>query len=258
MSGIIKVLSIMVAVAVSAPLPAVFAENNIGERVEKPVQKAIDIRQETQKAQDQWREERQRLVDAFENLQQEQQQLQEQKKHLLEVSSATKARIAEKEKQLADIEQISVQIQPFLTELIVRLHQQVANDMPFLSVERGRRLERLDQMMTDPDVMISEKFRKIMEALMVEAEYSRTIEVYQETIKADGRDILVNIFRLGRICLFYQTLDQKGCGFYNVSAGAWHSLPDSYNYTIQAAMDIGAKRRPVELLSLPIGRMVVK
>jgi hypothetical protein len=70
-----------------------------------------------------------------------------------------------------------------------------------------------------------------------------------------GSAILANIFRLGRIALFYQTLDGKVCGFYNVASAAWNPLPKAYNHTIQSAMDIGTKRRPVELLSLPIGRM---
>lgn len=255
---IIISLNILIVLSISVPSPGWSADNPVAERVKKPVQKAIDLRQETQKAQEQWHEERQRLVDAFEHLQQEHEQLQEQKRHLEEVKASTQVRIAEKERQLTDIEQISVQIQPFLNELIARLRQEITDDMSFLSHERGQRLHRLDQLMTDPDVAISEKFRKITEALMVEAEYGRTIEVYQETIHADNRDILVNIFRLGRISLFYQTLDQEGCGFYNVAAGAWHPLPHSYNQTIQTAMDIGAKRRPVEMLSLPIGRMVVK
>ena len=226
--------------------------------MEKPVKKAIEVRQETQEAQDKWREERQRLAEEYDHLEQEMKQLDEQKRHLEETTSAAKLRIAEKEKQLADIEQISARIEPFLEELMERLHDEIKDDLPFLPEERTKRLTAVGHMMTEPDVTISEKFRKIMEALMVEAEYGKTIEVYQETITVEGRDILVNIFRLGRLALFYQSLNQKDCGFYNVAKGAWHPLPDSYNYAIQIAMDIGAKRRPVELLSLPVGKLVVR
>jgi hypothetical protein len=110
--------------------------------------------------------------------------------------------------------------------------------------------------MEDPEVSVSEKFRKAMEALLVEAEYGSTIEVYQQTIAVDDAPSLVNVFRLGRISLFYQTLDQKRCGFYDVAAAAWRPLPTAFNRCLQTAIEIGAKRRPVELLTLPLGRMV--
>jgi hypothetical protein len=107
-------------------------------------------------------------------------------------------------------------------------------------------------------VAISEKYRKVMEALLVEAEYGFTIEAYQETITIDGQPLLADIFRLGRISLFYQSLDRKRCGFYNAAKGVWQSLDTVHNPAIQAALDIAAKRRPVELLSLPVGRMVLQ
>jgi len=252
------ILRILMGVAICAPLQCWAANSEVRDRVEKPVRDAIDIRQKTQKAQEHWQEERQKLVDAYEELQGLQKQMAAQKDSLTQTSAAARTRIAAKAKQLADIEQISVQIQPFLGELIKGLRQQFNDDMPFLADERGQRLDKLDRLTADPNVEVSEKFRKIMEALMVEAEYGRTIEVYQETIEVENRAILTNIFRLGRITLFYQTLDQKRCGFYNVASGVWSPLPKSYNYAVQTAMDIGLKRRPVELLTLPIGRMTVR
>jgi hypothetical protein len=116
----------------------------------------------------------------------------------------------------------------------------------------------LETLLSDPDVVISEKYRKVMEALLVEAEYGFTIETYQETITIDGRPLLVDIFRLGRISLFYQSLDRKKCGFYNTADAAWQDLDPSFNPVIQPAIDIAAKRRPVELLTLPVGKIVVQ
>jgi hypothetical protein len=97
-----------------------------------------------------------------------------------------------------------------------------------------------------------------METLLIEAEYGNTIEVYQETIAVEDQSILVNIFRLGRISIFYQTLDEKSSGFYDISLEAWRQLPRSYNHGIQTAINIGAKRQPVELLTLPLGRIAVR
>ena len=90
---------------------------------------------------------------------------------------------------------------------------------------------------------------------MVEAEYGRTIEVYQDTIKVAGQPLLATIFRLGRIGLFYQTLDHSRSGMFDVASRRWIPLPSSVDNDLRTAIDIGAKRQPVELLSLPLGRM---
>jgi hypothetical protein len=97
-----------------------------------------------------------------------------------------------------------------------------------------------------------------MEALLVETEYGTTIEVYQQTIPLSGEETLVNIFRLGRLRLFYQTLDKQECGFFNPAQKVWEPLGNTHLKTIQAAIDMGLKRKPVEILTLPIGRIVVQ
>ncbi len=250
---------IFVCIAIMAELSAADsgrAENSdFSEQVKKPVREAIDTRQTTQKTEEKWRDQRRKLVAAYEQLQTEQTRLQAQKKMLVQEITAAKERIAVKEKQLDNIEQISTQIMPFLQELMGRLRQLVSDDMPFLKAEREQRIARLNRLMEDPEVSVSEKFRKTMEALLVEAEYGNNIEVYQQTIALNGTSSLVNIFRLGRISLFYQTLDQKRCGFYDMAATGWRPLPTVFNRSIQTAIEIGAKRRPVELLALPLGRM---
>jgi predicted RNase H-like nuclease (RuvC/YqgF family) len=222
------------------------------------VRQSIDTRQATQKAEEQWRLEKERLVARFEQLEQKQRQLTEQKKELNHQIEPARGRISAKEKQLADIEEISNRIPPFVNEISNALKSQVTEGLPFLLKERQGRIQRLETVISQPDVDISEKYRKIMEALLVEAEYGFTIETYQETIAIDGQAMLVDIFRLGRISLFYQSLDRKRCGFYNTADGAWQDLETAHNVSIQTAIDIAAKRRPIELLTLPLGRMVAR
>jgi hypothetical protein len=226
--------------------------------IEQPVRESINTRQATQKAEEQWRLEREKMVARFEQLQKEQEQLQYQKTELYRQAELTRPRLVAKEKQLADIEQISSRIRPFLDELVNELKFRVAEGLPFLTSERQRRIHKLESIMADPEITLSEKYRKVMEALLVEAEYGFTIEVYQETITVEDQPMLVDIFRLGRLSLFYQSLDQKHCGFYNVAKGRWQSLHPSQNQEMRTAIEIGTKRRPVELLALPIGRMVAR
>lgn len=231
---------------------------DVANRIEKPVRKSITLQQETQRAVSDWRSQKDQYIALYESLEEERENLLNEKKKLQQNNRLLEEHIATKKQQLEDIQQISDQITPFISETVSRLRRLYESDMPFLKEERRRRIESLESLMDDPDVAISEKFRKAMEALMVEAEYGRTIEVYQESIDLGAEQRLVNVFRLGRVSLFYQTLDRRQCGVYNPAERGWTTLSPAYNRDLQLAMDIAAKRRPVELLQLPIGRMAVK
>jgi len=225
------------------------------EQIKKPVSESIRIRQNTQQNEVQWQGDKQKLLARYDELTETALQLSGKKQALTEKNENSRSRIVVKQKQLDDIEQIQKEIIPLIASLIKELEEFTATDLPFLTEERDVRLQRLVEIRDDPEIAVSEKFRKVMEAMLVEIEYGNTIEVYQETIATEERKMLVNIFRLGRVAQFFQTLDHQSCGFYNVAAAAWQPLPTSYNRTIEAAMEIGAKRRPVELLTLPLGRI---
>lgn len=237
------------------PPPAWSQTDEVTTRVERPVREAIATRQNTQRDEAQWRDEKERLLARHETLTREIDQLQAQTEELTRATAAARQRIADKQKELADIEAIQGQIQPFIQEMIAWLRQSLDEGPPMLPVERRARIERLAHLADDPETTTSEKFRKLMEAFMVEAEYGHTIEVYQEHVPLADKTVLVNIFRLGRLNLFYQTLDRASCGVFDVAAGHWQALPDKYNPAIHTALEIGAKRQPVELLSLPLGRI---
>ncbi len=225
------------------------------DQIKKPVAESIRIRQETQEQEQKWRDDREKLLTRHTGLEEEKKRLTLQRAALDEKVIGLKSRIAVKEKQLEDIEGIQKEITPMIASLIKELQEFVAADLPFLGEERRNRLARLVELRDDPEVAVSEKFRKVLEALLVEAEYGNNIEVYQETIATGGHDMLVDIFRLGRVGLFFQSLDHKSCGFYNVAAASWQPLPGEYSRAVAGAMEIGAKRRPAELLTLPLGRI---
>ena len=255
------VLLSIVLILPAAPLPGLADKtdaDDFNQQVTKPVHDAVKIRQGTQKEADQWRDEKEKLVAHYERLENERVIWQDRRSQLQESVQAAMQRVAEKQKELTDIDQIRSRIEPFLKNQAAQLRQHLADDLPFLLQERELRIQRLDDLMTDPEVTVSEKYRKVMEALLVEAEYGNTIEVYQQTIRVEHTEMLVNVFRLGRISLFYQTLDLQQCGVFEVATGDWKPLSEEYNRDISAAIEMGSKRKPVELLNLPLGRMSVQ
>jgi len=250
-----RILPLLVLGAVLTPYLVWAAGDAVREKIEKPVRRAIDTRQATQASEAAWRRERDKRMALLSSLQEEQARLTEEETHLRRERAACRERIAAKTRQLAAGQEIGNQIVPYLEEVLAALRARIDTDPPFLTDERRKRVDRLATLLADPGVTVSEKFRKTIEALMVEAEYGRTIEVYQDTIAVEGQPLLATVFRLGRLGLFYQTLDHIHSGMFDVASQTWIPLPPSFDNALQTAIDIGARRQPVELLSLPLGRM---
>lgn len=231
---------------------------NVKKEIEAPVHEAVEIEQKTQAREVKWRTEKEKKTLEFEALEKELAMVEKERNTEAARRTALISNISRKTKQLEDIAEIEGRMSPFLCDLLDKIKKLNARDLPFLQEERQKRIQALEELNANPEIPVSEKFRKLMEALLVETEYGTTIEVYQQTVPLSGEETLVNIFRLGRLRLFYQTLDKQQCGFFNPAQKKWEPLENSYLKTIQAAIDMGSKRKPVEILTLPIGRIVVQ
>lgn len=163
-----------------------------------------------------------------------------------------KEEFASLQRQLTDIEVTQREIVPLMLRMVSVLEQFVALDTPFLPVERQTRIEQLKALMDRSDVSLSEKYRRIMEAYQVEAEYGRTIEAYQGTLKAEGKPRTVDFLRIGRVGLFFQTLDGKATGRWDVHERRWVALPDDYQATVAKGLRIARQQAPPDLLLLPV------
>jgi arsenate reductase-like glutaredoxin family protein len=228
------------------------------EEIEKPVKKSINIRQKTQKKEDQWADKKAKLVTEYKNLCQENENLIIENRNLKKEFKTCQKDIASFKAKIAAIEVISNELEPYLAEVLERLEKSVRTGLPFLMSERKTRLQKLRKFIEKPDTSSAELFRRIMEAVLVEAEYGNTVEVYREKINLNEKQITVSVFRLGRISLFFKTPDNRLTGYFNPGAGKWMPLPEKYNREIGNAIEIAAKRRAIELVTLPVGRIAAK
>jgi hypothetical protein len=224
--------------------------------VEKPIKKSIAVRQATQKAEDTWAAEKATLEARYETLKQKQDQLIAVRNDLDKQVASHGNAVQSLENKISEISRISSGLEPFMEEVFHRLNEWVERDLPFLLNERKERLGNLRKALEDGQISTSEKFRKLIEALFIEAEYGNTVEVYQESIEVSGNEILVSIFRLGRISLFFQSLDQTQTGYFDPAKSIWKSLPEAFNRDINAAVEMGTKRRSVDIITLPVGRIL--
>ncbi len=240
--------------------PSAWCSDNTARTVEKSVEASIHTRQASQQELEQWEEERQQLLISYETLMQEQESLRIRNEVLNKELSRRRDAVEALKVRQQENERITREILPFLQTLYEELNEFVMGDTPFLQEERQQRMTRLARVMADADVSIAEKYRKVTEALFVEAEYGNTIEVTREKIEiaGSGVEVLADIIRLGRLSLFSLTLDQSTAAYFNVVERNWIPLNPEHIKTIHAAIEMGKKQRTVEILSMPLGKIQIR
>ena len=155
----------------------------------------------------------------------------------------------------ASIDEVTIierQITPLMLRMIDGLEQFVELDAPFLLDERRGRVERLREMMDRADVAVSEKFSQVFRAFQIENEYGRTMETYPTTIQIDGIDRKVDILKVGRIALVYQTPDGAETGMFNSGTREYESVDNSYQASVRQGIRMARQQASIDMLSLPV------
>lgn len=160
--------------------------------------------------------------------------------------------------QLRNIESTQRDIVPLMLNMIDVIAQFVELDIPFLPEERHARVVQLQTLMERADVTISEKYRRILEAYQVETEYGRTIEAYQGEMTMADNTRTVDFLRIGRVSLYYLSLDGQEVGMWDKNAHQWVQLDDSYRQPVDQALKVASKQLPPDLLVLPVNTVEVE
>ena len=160
--------------------------------------------------------------------------------------------LADFERQFQEIETTKRQILPLIIRMLDVLDEFVAVDIPFLPQERKLRIEELRKLMERPDVLTSEKYRRVTEAYQIELDYGHTIEAYEGEIDVGGETRTVAFLRYGRLGLYYMTLDGLTIGHWDAAQDRWVELDDEYRSSLDRALRIARKQLPPDLTRLPI------
>ena len=161
----------------------------------------------------------------------------------------------EMEQLAQSIDEVTIierQITPLMLRMIEGLDQFVGLDLPFLLDERYNRIDVLREMMDRADVAVSEKFSQVLRAFQIENEYGRTMETYADTIELEGVDRKVDVLKMGRVSLVYQTPDGEETGMWNQASRAWEPIGDEYTTPVRNGIRMARKQLSVDMLTLPI------
>ncbi len=160
--------------------------------------------------------------------------------------------IASLQLQSAELQNTHRDIIPLMDSMVEGLALFLELDIPFLPIERSRRIRELNAMMSRADVTISEKYRRILEAYMIEVDYGNTIEAYEQTLELDGKSLNVEMLRVGRVALIYKTRNNQSMGFWDSSSKQWQALSSEYFSFVQKGLKIARKQTAPDLLTIPV------
>jgi hypothetical protein len=130
----------------------------------------------------------------------------------------------------------------------------IALDMPFKIEQRLGAIEDLSVNLDSARFSAAEKFRQILEVYDIESDYSRSLETYRAMIdiNANGTEVEVDVLRIGRVALAYQTKDKSQTGAWNKGSGSWQTLGSQYRRPIDQGIRIAKKLSPQDVIEMPI------
>lgn len=203
---------------------------------------------------DQTRHETEQLLQEYRQLSANLQQLAINHRQLSEIHQQQQIELASLETQLAQVTATELDIVPMLFASIDWLETTIANDLPFYSAERQERILRLKKSLLASNISLAERYRRVMEAYQIESEFGYTLDTYRDEITFENQTRQVNMLRVGRLGLYFETLDGKAGGRWDNPSKQWQQVTGDDLKHVKQGILIALKQRPQSLLILPIAR----
>ena len=173
-------------------------------------------------------------------------------RELEELEQAQQARMTELREQITQARVTRQRIVPLMRSMVEALEQFVVLDLPFRHEERISAVLDLKQRLQRPDISVSAKFRLVLEAYQIEQNYGGTIESWRGPLQLGEEELSVEYLRVGRVALYYQSLDGVTSGYWDAASQHWQALDEHYNRGIAQALRVAGNTVAPQLLNLPM------
>ena len=161
-------------------------------------------------------------------------------------------RLKEIDKTMKEAQVMQRQVPPFTRRMLAGIEKSIELDMPFHLAERKERIAFAKAAIDNPTVSPAEGLRQVLETFNVEMEYGRKLDSYKDTIEIEGQQREVNVLRVGRLALVYQSSDRSLTGAWDNKKEEWVSLDSSYRNPTRKGLRIANRLATVDMLELPI------
>ncbi len=160
--------------------------------------------------------------------------------------------LASLQKQIDEINTTQLRIMPLMNSMADSLEKFVVLDLPFHQEDRVGSVIQLKQYLRNPSLSLPKKYRLLLEAFQIENNYGRTVESYRDSLSLNGETLSVEFLRIGRVALYYRTLDGHVSGRWNTESNDWDDLPDAFDRNLSDAIRVASNQVAPQLLRLPM------
>lgn len=173
-------------------------------------------------------------------------------RELQELERTQLQQIEDLQEQIAQAQITRQRIVPLMRSMADALEKFVVLDLPFEQEERINAVLQLKQRLSQPELSVSAKFRLVLEAYQLEQSYGSTLAAWRGPLTLDEQELSVEFLRVGRIALYFQSLDGETSGYWDPQADAWVELDSQYNRDLLLALRVARNVVAPQLLQLPL------
>lgn len=149
------------------------------------------------------------------------------------------------------VDTIERQLGPLTERMIGTLELFINLDLPFRKDQRLDTVAQLRASLDRADISTAEKFRLALQAYAVELEYGNDRETYSDQIEVDGKLLIVDVLRWGRVVLAFQTADGATTGVWDNTARQWRVIDPSANAGVRDALRMTRGTMTENIVVLP-------
>jgi hypothetical protein len=168
--------------------------------------------------------------------------------------------IADLERQITEVGDVLRNLLPMQFSMIEELATFVEADIPFHRGDRLARIDRLRGYMDNPQISPAERYRQIIEAFEIEADYGRGLSTWTEPYVEDpyseaDPDLnapTVDYLLIGRVAFVWAAQDLSRMGIWNEETRSWENLPDSFRSGVRDAIRMAREVSSPDVFMAPV------
>ena len=173
-------------------------------------------------------------------------------RELQELEGTQLQQLEELREQIVQARITRQRIVPLMRSMADALEKFVVLDLPFHQEERIGAVLQLKQRLGEPSLSVAAKFRLLLEAYQLEQGYGDKVEAWRGPLQFEGEQLSVEYLRVGRVALYFQSLDGESSGYWDAAGQAWQALDPDYNRSLAQAMRVARNLTAPQLLQLPM------
>jgi hypothetical protein len=156
------------------------------------------------------------------------------------------------QQQISQAQVTRQRIVPLLRSMVDALEKFVVLDLPFHHEERISAVLQLKQRLNQTQLSVADKFRLVLEAYQLEQDYGNKLEAWRGPLQWQGEELSVEYLRVGRVALYFQTLDGATCGYWSTEKDDWVNLDTRFNRGVAEALRVARNQTAPQLIQVPM------